>query len=278
MKKTVLILIDGLCIDALSAAATPNLDFLMANGASCMHMASVTPSLTLPAHFSLFTSLAPYAHGVMSNAGQPDPSVTAQSLFYHIRSQGGAVSSFTSWEHLRRLAPPGILDHSLCLRLHHEKDLVALAGAAAGHMISRRPDFCFVYFEWTDVKGHEFGWMSPEYLEALEITDQAVGSLMETLLPLTDREGVNLVVASDHGGKSFQHYDAAAPEISRVPFIAWGPGIRKARQIKEPMSLMDVAPTIAGLMGIPPHFAWEGKDMSEAMKSRMAGSLVRKAG
>lgn len=264
MNKTILVVIDGLRPDAIGMAHTPTLDFLMKQGASSMSVESVSPSITLPAHLSMFTSLSPYSHGVMTNTAMPDMSACAQSLFSQIKSHSGEVSSFYSWENLRNLAMPGSMDYSLYQRVTCEKDLIILAGTAASHIITRSPDFCFIYLEWPDIIGHKSGWMSRDYLEAVGTTDQALELIVEGILPTNEQEWFNLLVVSDHGGKD-RHHNMHCPENLTVPLVAWGRDIRKNFKIKDNISLLDVAPSIAHLLHIPPHHAWEGKVISQMM-------------
>ena len=266
MNKTLLVCIDGFRGDAIEKAHTPVLDYLIKKGASCLTVKTVTPSLTLPSHFSIFTSLAPYSHGVLTNTALPDISSLSQSLFAHIKQHGGMTSSFYSWEHLRNLALPGAMDYVFLNRLNREKDLIVLAGAATAHIVTRRPDFSFVYYEWLDIIGHRHGWMSKDYLTALELTDQALGLMLDGIDLFSDENSFNLVVISDHGGKERHHLDDS-PEVTNVPFIACGRHIREGYRIKDEICLLDMAPTVAQLLGIPPHFAWEGKPVSEMMKS-----------
>ena len=264
MNKTLLVIIDGLTSAAIEKATTPTLDYLIQKGAFTPGVKTVTPPITLPSHFSIFTSLAPYSHGVLTNTALPNMSAAAQSLFGHVKSNGGTVSSFYSWEHLRNLSLPGTMDHSFFLRLRQKQDLIELAGIAACHILHQTPDFCFVYFEWTDIIGHCFGWMSPEYLEAVKMVDRALGLIVEGIVR---EDNYHLIVTSDHGGKGKNHLENF-PEITRVPLIAFGPDIRENFRIEKEVSLLDIAPTIAALLNIPPHFAWEGKGLAQMMEKK----------
>ncbi len=264
MNKTLLVIIDGLTGAAIEKATTPTLDYLIQKGAFTPGVKTVTPSITLPSHFSIFTSLAPYSHGVLTNTALPNMSATAQSLFGHVKNNGGTVSSFYSWEHLRNLALPGTMDHSFFLRLRQKQDLIELAGIAACHILHQTPDFCFVYFEWTDIIGHRFGWMSPEYLGAVKMVDRALGLIVEGIVRERD---YHLIVTSDHGGKGKSHLEDFS-EITQVPLIAFGPDIRENFRIEGEVSLLDIAPTITALLNIPPHFAWEGKGLAQMMEKK----------
>jgi len=276
MNRTIFIIIDGLRGDALEKVHAPTLSYLRENGASTMTMKTVNPSLTLPAHFSIFTSLAPYSHGVTANTALPDLSCAAQSLFPHVKSLGGTVSAFYSWDHLRNLCLPGVLDVAHCRTVSDEKDLLALAADASAHITTDQPDFCFVYFELTDIVGHRHGWMSEEYLQAVEVSDRALERLLDGVLAMRESERVNIVVQSDHGGKGDNHM-GEDPEIMNVPFIAWGKGILENQEIASPVSILDTAPTLAGMMGIPPHFAWQGKTMNQIFNDGGSAHIFRAA-
>jgi predicted AlkP superfamily pyrophosphatase or phosphodiesterase len=266
MNKTVLILIDGLCIDAISRTATPVLDELIQTGTVCLSGQTVSPSLTLPVHFSIFTSLAPYSHGVMTNTATPDMSGAAQSLFAHIKTQGGTTAAFYSWDHLRNLALPGQVDYTLIQRVQSPKDQELLVAAAARHLITHRPDFTFVYLEWADLAGHDHGWMSDTYLSAVTQCDQAAGKVMDSVRILEKKEMTfNVVVMSDHGGHETHHL-LSHPDTKTIPFIARGKCVRSGMHMKGSLSVLDIAPTITRMMDIRPHPGWQGTVLQEIFR------------
>ena len=264
MNNTILVLIDGLRSDAITQAHTPAMDCLMASGTFCLTGQTVEPSLTLPAHFSLFTSLPPYSHGVLTNTGLPDMSAAGQSLFAHLKARGKSCAAFYSWEHLRNLALPGHVDYSHLQKLCTENDLEMIGGAAARHITTRRPDFTFVYLEWADVAGHIHGWMSDPYLDAVSRCDHVLGKIVDAA-KTADKKGTcfNLVVLSDHGGCGQHHNTTDHPDVLTIPFIAYGKPVRKGHRLAGPVSVPDIAPTIAKLMDITPHPEWLGTVISD---------------
>lgn len=55
----------------------------------------------------------------------------------------------------------------------------------------------------------------------------------------------------DHGGKGHQH--ALYEELVHVPLVVWAPGrLPAGRRIATPVSLIDVAPTLLAIAGLPP--------------------------
>ncbi|MEZ4556357.1 MAG: alkaline phosphatase family protein [Caldilineaceae bacterium] len=67
----VLIMTDGMRPDALPQVDTPHLDALQARSAYTMAGSSVMPSVTLPCHTSIFHSVPPQRHGIVTNVWQP---------------------------------------------------------------------------------------------------------------------------------------------------------------------------------------------------------------
>jgi predicted AlkP superfamily pyrophosphatase or phosphodiesterase len=269
MNKTILILIDGLRSDAIAQTDTPAMDDLMETGTVCLTGQTVEPSLTLPVHFSIFTSLPPYSHGVLTNTAAPDMSGTAQSLFAHIKAQGGTTAAFYSWDHLRNLALPGQVDYTLVHRVASQKDLDVLGAAAARHLITHRPDFIFLYLEWADLMGHAHAWMSGPYLSAVTQCDHVLGKLVDAV-QTAGRKGMdfNIVVLSDHGGRE-RHHLRAHPDTLTIPFIAHGRSVRSGVCLDRKISVLDIAPTIAKLMDITPHPGWQGSIVSECVKTQI---------
>jgi arylsulfatase A-like enzyme len=48
-----------------------------------------------------------------------------------------------------------------------------------------------------------------------------------------------------------------------------GPGIRPGHRIEAPVRIIDTAPTIARLMQVPAHYAWEGRVPEEIFEAEV---------
>jgi predicted AlkP superfamily pyrophosphatase or phosphodiesterase len=251
-------MIDGLRPDALALAHCPNLDSLRARGASTLQATSVMPSITLPCHVTIFHSVPPARHGITTNMWTP-MARPLPGLVDVAHTAGLRSAFFHNWEPLRDLNRPGSLSFSYfrdnCYT-DRDGDRV-IAEEAARYILSDHPDFTFVYLGTLDVAGHDHGWMSAGYLEQLARVDGAFGTLLGAL-----PAEYAVVVNSDHGGHERSH-GAEIPEDMLVPWIAAGPGIRRGYAIRSPVSLLDTAPTLARLLGIKPHAAWEGCCLDE---------------
>jgi predicted AlkP superfamily pyrophosphatase or phosphodiesterase len=258
MSSTVLILIDGLRPDAISATGSPNIVGLQARGASTLRATSVMPSITLPVHTSIFHSVPPTRHGITTNTWMP----MARPLpgLVDVAKAGGLRSAFFhNWEPLRDLNRPETLAFSYfrdnCYT-DPDGDQV-IADESMRYLHSDRPHFSFVYLGTVDVFGHNHGWMSPKYIEQVTRVDATVGTLLAAI-----PSDHTVVLTSDHGGHDRSH-GADIPEDMTVPWIAAGPGIRMGHVLRSPVSLLDTAPTIARMLGLKSHNDWEGRCLDE---------------
>ena len=70
-RRVLLILADGFRPEALSACGHPFAEKLLDMGSFCLNAATVYPSVTLPCHMSLFHSVSPDRHGILTNTYVP---------------------------------------------------------------------------------------------------------------------------------------------------------------------------------------------------------------
>jgi len=258
LEKVILILIDGCRVDTLAAVGTPNIDRIMAQGAWTLDARTVTPSITLPVHVSMFTGMAPRDHGVMTNTAVPEYSRSCLSLFQWAKHHGRTTAMYYNWEFLRRLSPPGCLAHSVYLDCARQSGGdMAVARAAVEGIHKCEPDFTFVYFGCLDEAGHAHGYESKAYEKTLMDADAAVGYLLDTLdFDTSNQNGgttrpYTVFFQSDHGGFGFDH-DHACPQVMTIPWMVSGPGIRPGQiNSKENVTVLHTFPAIAHCMDLP---------------------------
>ncbi len=261
MPPVVLIMLDGVRPDALVAAHTPRIDAFMANGAYTLEARSVMPSVTLPCHTSIFHSVPPTRHGILDNSWH-SMSRPVTGLIEAAFNEGKLCGFFHNWEPLRDLSRPEKLYFSFFLNRSYDLpdgDRPTIE-AATRYIPELQLDFAFVYIGCTDSAGHYFGWMSDGYIKQIERTDELVGQVLDTVLPL----GGTVIIHADHGGHDRDH-GTEMPEDMTIPWIIGGAGVKPGHIIERPVSLLDTAPTIAHLMGIPQPSDWEGSAVTEAL-------------
>jgi predicted AlkP superfamily pyrophosphatase or phosphodiesterase len=255
----VLILVDGMRPDALLQTDPPAIKGLLNTGAYNYDAQTVTPSVTLPCITSIFLGVPPEVHGTIGNLWNSSDWQTP-GLIDLVKQAGGKTAAFYNWEQLRDISRPGSLDISVCLNHAESPDLLLgesdnqVADAAASFIPNTRFDFIFVYLGGLDTAGHRHGWMSAEYLQTLENADKCINRLVKSA-PAT----VQVIIASDHGGHG-QSHGSEIPEDMTVPLIISSKKIRPG-ELVPPVSILDIAPTAASLMGLDVPNEWVGKSL-----------------
>lgn len=261
MKKNpiVFILVDGMRPDGLLNAETPAMKKLFELGASTFAARTVSPSVTLPCILSIFLGVPPETHGTIGNLWNSGD-WSADGLIDLFHSAGNVTASFFNWEQLRDISRPGSLDISICVNQSESPDLPLgesdqqITSIAISMILTKPYDFSFIYLGCTDTAGHRHGWMSPEYLHTLENADQCMAKILEVLPDHT-----RVIIASDHGGHDFTH-GTEQDEDMIVPLCFWGEGIRP-QELQNPVSVLDIAPTVASLAGLKYPREWMGKNL-----------------
>lgn len=255
----VLAAIDAARPAALTPDVAPRILGLKALGAYTLNARSVMPSVTLPCFLSIFHSIPPDRHGTPYNTWIP-MARPVPGLVEVARAAGLRCGFVYNWEALRSLSTPLQLHFSYFLDNLRDGPWAdrAMVDVALEYLQHDRPDFVFVYLGSLDVCGHDYGFHSDEYLAQLRRIDSMIGVLLDGLPQAT-----RLMLTSDHGGHARTH-GTDSPDDMAIPLFLSGPGIRVGHEIETPVTLLDLAPTLARLLGVAPAPEWEGTCISEA--------------
>ncbi len=100
------------------------------------------------------------------------------------------------------------------------------------------------------------------YFAMIAEIDDMVGRILKKLDELGLRDCTWVFFTSDHGemlGEHRQYIKLTHFEASiRVPLIVSGPGAQKGKRVKEPVSLVDIHPTLVELAGLEPAAECDG--------------------
>ncbi len=254
-EKVILISIDGMRPDGLQQCGNPYLQQLMKDASYTFNARTVFPSITLPCHMSMFYSLPPMRHGVTSNTFVPQVH-EVMGLFQKLKAYGSVNAFYYGWEPIRDVAPPSTCKLTTYINAYFEQNVdVLLADAAIKQIRQYKPDFVFLYQVDTDeMGGHETGWMSDEYLRRISV---AISNVQRVIEEFGDEYTV--IVTADHGGHERMH-GTDLPEDMTIPMFFRGPRFEAGR-ILDDVSILDITPTIAAVMGVEPEPEWEGKPL-----------------
>ncbi len=263
----VLVVIDGLRLERSRHLDTLNV--LRARGADFDCTASV-PSYSRPGRASLATGAGPDVHGVTSN--RHEGTLNADNLFRASRRMGESVALAGSaiWPGLfgpdleGALVLPTTIEEERGGYRRVEPRMQNFERDAVRRLAAIDARLAVLDLDVPDYAAHEYGARSPEYVRASLEADRTLGLLADALNLWT----TTLVVTADHGQIDGGGHGGAEPEVLDVPLVMAGRGIREgfagtARQV-------DVAPTIAALLGLPIPGGSEGRPLVEAFDTKDA--------
>lgn len=268
-KRVIIFTFDGIRVDGLQLARTPNIDALIANGSASFATRDVMPSVTLPNYTSHLLGAGPEVHGVTSNDWTVDkydiPAVVRDehgyfpSVFQVLKEnvKGIKTAFYYDWKPLFNPYNPKYIDEAVCA--NHDEYGAQCDKAMKFIQANRKsPMFIFLYTVNTDHVGHTSKWMSPEYIKSIEEADVQVGRVVDMLKSKGLYEDSHLMFISDHGGVGNGHGGVSEAEMI-VPWVVEGPGVKKGFEITEPNNTVNTASTVLSLFGVEQPLCWTGE-------------------
>jgi arylsulfatase A-like enzyme len=265
--NVLLLTLDTTRADALGAylgkdggreARTPALDGLAARGLRWAQAIAPTP-LTLPAHASLLTGLAPPEHGVRINGANVLPR-EIPTLAEAYNSRGYATAGF--------VASPVLDRHfGLARGFGHYSDTRTLERTARemtdaglkwlGRQPAGKPLFLWVHYHDPHAP-YFFPGMDPKatlaqrYAGEVANMDREIGRLLAALPGGAERWLIAAV--GDHGESLGEHGEPdhgifLYHSTMRVPLLLAGPGVPRGKVVKEAVSTRRLASTLLRLTG-----------------------------
>lgn len=253
-NKVILISIDGMRPDGFLSCGNPWIHTLMEKSYHTLDGQTVFPPVTIPCHMSLFHSVPAERHGMTTNIYMPMVR-PLNGLFEQIRAAGGYSAMYYGWEPLRDVARPGSLRWAEYVNAYTaDSSDTVLTERALERIRSDRPDFVFLYMVETDEKGgHDSCWMGQTYLK---IVSTAIENTRRVVEEFADE--YTIIVTADHGGHDRGH-GLDIPEDMTIPMFYIGKQFAPGRFSGG--SILDIAPTIAHIMGVEVPREWEGKSI-----------------
>ena len=280
-----LVTIDTLRADALGDEDMPALAGLATGGRRYLAMRTPVP-LTLPAHVSLLTGLAPGGHGVRDNTARPLPPREQRSFTLLAEEFSDAGYSTAAFVASSVLDPRYRLDAGFDQYRHperHERGALAFGTLDGAEQVRRfadwwrnrpgdRPAFVWVHLwdphdPYRPYEGDaRRAGTAEQDAPALRYRGETrrVDHALERILALVDRATTLVVVTSDHGESLGEHGERTHGYLCYgatmdVPLVLAGPGIDPGSDDR-PCSLVDLAPTLRARCGLESREG-DGKDL-----------------
>lgn len=261
---------------------TPTASRLAAEGLTFTRAYTVTP-LTIPAHASLHTGLLPPRHGVRDNgdhflsAGAVTLAERLQSVGYQTMASVGAQVTSSHWGFGQGFDAyfddMGEATTQKANRWRVERPGSQVIEDATGWLATRDPERPF--FGWV----HLFDAHTPyqpedptlapgnPYLAEVGHVDRLVGQLLDTLSDAGQLDNTWVFLLSDHGEGLGAHGEQTHgvllyDDTTRIPLLVRPPGGVKPAVIDVPVSIVDIAPSVLGLLDLPLPEPVDGVDLS----------------
>lgn len=266
VRHVVVITVDGLRPDALSAA--PTIAGLARDGAASLAARTVDPAETLPAFVAMATGLSPARHGVTYNNDRK-AALTLPHLFRRVHEARLGTALYFGKSKIAILARPDLADMTVGPAGGSDAEWQAGAGAGltkrfAEDFPRRRFALAWLHLREPDVAGHGIGWMTPAYLSAVREADARVALALKAIDASGVGDATAVILTADHGGNGRNH-DGSHPADRLVPWLCRVPGAKPGTTLAGAVTVMDTAPTALALLGLPPLPDAEGRAVSACL-------------
>ncbi len=271
----VLVIIDGLGADE---ARLPYLDELRARGVAAIARVSY-PSISRPSYVTILTGVPPRDSGVRTN--RVHAPVAVDSMMDRAQAAGLRVATASDYGSLsslflrgaRPIADLGSIDwHEVGSRVtppapytwpvDEARRAASLDELAPILAELARSDAAFIPVLVLDVDraGHAAG-VGAEYRVAAARVDR----MLREAFAAIDLSRDTVIVTADHGHVAPGGHGGLEPEVTRVPLVLAGAGIVPGAVAHDARSI-DIAPTVAALLGVPAPRDAEGRTLVELLR------------
>lgn len=235
-QRIVIIGLDGLSSEGFRGSKHPHIDTLFEKGLITLSSRPVLPSVTLPNWTSHLTGQGPEEHGITANnwtlanhslqAIETDSDGYTPSIFKLLKDKKPQIKTafYYNWAELINPINKKHLDEVS----FEENDSYKQNYTRALKFIndnSQHPTLVFLYSVHVDHAGHTYGWMSQEYITAIEQVDVEIGNFIKKLKEKDLYKDCHFLLLSDHGGVNKGHGGVTMNEM-QVPFGITGKKIK----------------------------------------------------
>jgi len=210
LNNVLIISIDALHPNAVTAENAPNIHRFSEKGVVVLDGKSTTPPKTLVSHSAMFTGIPPENGGMKENVWETgDSTVDVPTIFDKAKDKGYSTAFVYSKKKL------GFLVNNAIDKVMFSKEYPI--DETHEYMSSHDKTFVFLHISGLDITGPQYGWMSDEYIEDFKFIDEELNPLINTV----QRKGKYLIIiTSDHAGHDKKH-GCGHPDDYRLPFIAF---------------------------------------------------------
>lgn len=278
-KKVLYIIADGIPADVIEKISTPTLDAIAKQGGyTRAHVGgdkdaySQTPTISAVGYNSLLTGTWVNKHNVWDN-DIVAPNYNYWNIFRLFKTQypEKKAAIFSTWlDNRTRLIGEGLpeagnikLDYHFdgleldTVKYPHDKEsnyihLIdeAVVDKAASYIRANAPDLSWVYLEYTDDMGHQYG-DSKQFYSAVEMMDAQVSRIWQAIQyrQKNFKEDWTIFITTDHGRDSVGGHGGQSDRERTTWIVTNAKDVNNYFHHQKP-GIVDIMPTIASLLNI----------------------------
>ncbi len=281
IRKTIFIIVDGISDDVIQEVKTHNLEAIAKEGAFLPAYVgggagtySETPTISAVGYNSLLTGTWANKHNVWGN-GIENPNYHYWTIFRQFKEQypSKEIAVFSTWlDNRTKLIGTGLdatgqlrmnyhfdgFEHDT-MRFPHDEattyirdidDLVA--DEAAQTIRTKAPDMSWVYLQFTDNMGHQYG-DHPKFYKSIRHMDYQVGLIWKAVKEREEKHNEEwlIIITTDHGRSEDGGKDhGGQSERERSTWLVTNSNTVNEYGQHHKVGIVDIMPSIAGFMNI----------------------------
>jgi len=265
--KVLLIGLDGVRVDILAQANTPNIDALAEAGLFSAEAWTGEETVSGPGWSSMVIGVWADKHGVHNNDFTDNRYDQYPDFLTRLEQVDPAFNTFAvlDWPPLGDDIDGGpLLSGAIDLKVTFDGEEMGYdvadslsVIAAVEHLANADPDAVFVYLGYIDIVGHDTSSLDPLYLAAIEAADVQVGQLIAAVEARAgyDDEDWLILISTDHGRRDDGGHGGQSLEERTIFYLASGSFVLENDHPDGPF-IVDVAVTALDHLGVAIDPGW----------------------
>lgn len=204
-RRVVIIGVDG-AGHQFKDELTPKTLNIFKDYATSKKVLTSNPTISAQCWGSLMTGVMPSFHGFTNDSVKAKANSISEkypTIFKLVKEtyNDATVASFCNWNAIN----VGIVEDKIGVYKSTSNDDDVLTASINTYLKENDPKLLFVQFDSVDHAGHESGYASKTYYDALKAIDNNIEAVYNQLVELNRIEDTLFIVTSDHGGINYSH-------------------------------------------------------------------------
>ncbi len=260
-SKVVLVIIDALREDtSLKSDVMPNLSQLRQKGDwATLH--SQPPSFSQPGYSTILTGAWPEINdSPVINVDTQEIQTFTQDNIFSAAKRSGLKTAISAFDWFGKLIPSNAVDKSFYTPKEDQQADLEVMSAAMPWLSGDQYQLILIHLDQVDYAGHyEGGPIDPRWDAAAKRVDGMLGDILSRL----DLNVDTLMVISDHGQIDRGGHGGQDAIVLIEPFVLAGRGVKPGHY--SDVQMVDVAPTLAALLGTSLPASSQGKVLTDML-------------